>query len=53
MLWNGNDRAENKGNEISKQPSPMHIMIDQKQLVNVEYFSYLGSMITNDARCTH
>jgi len=26
-------------------------MIDQKQLENVEYFSYLGSMITNDARC--
>jgi len=27
-------------------------MIDQKQLENVEYFSYLGSMITNSARCT-
>jgi hypothetical protein len=27
-------------------------MIDQKQLENVEYFNYLGSMITNDARCT-
>jgi hypothetical protein len=27
-------------------------MIDQKQLENVEYFKYLGSMITNDARCT-
>jgi hypothetical protein len=27
-------------------------MIDQKQLENVEYFSYLGSMITNDTRCT-
>jgi hypothetical protein len=26
-------------------------MIDQKQLENVEYFSYLGSMITNNARC--
>jgi hypothetical protein len=31
----------------------MKIMIDQKQLENVEYFNYLGSMITNDARCTH
>jgi hypothetical protein len=30
----------------------MKIMIDQKQLENVEYFSYLGSMITSDARCT-
>jgi hypothetical protein len=37
---------------ISRQPAPMKIMIDQKQLENVEYFSYLGSMITNDARCT-
>jgi hypothetical protein len=27
-------------------------MIDQKQLENVEYFNYLGSMITNDARFT-
>jgi len=26
--------------------------MDQKQLENVEYFSYLGSRITNDARCT-
>ena len=27
-------------------------MIGQKQLGNVEYFSYLGSIITDDARCT-
>jgi replicative superfamily II helicase len=27
-------------------------MIDQKQLENVDYFNYLGSMITNYARCT-
>jgi hypothetical protein len=27
-------------------------MIDQKQLKIVEYFKYLGCMITNDARCT-
>jgi hypothetical protein len=37
---------------ISRQPSPMKIMIDQKQLEDVEYFNYLDSMITNDARCT-
>jgi hypothetical protein len=36
----------------SRQPSPMKIMIDRKQLENVEYFNYLGSIITNDARCT-
>jgi hypothetical protein len=27
-------------------------MIDQKQPENGEYFNCLGSMITNDARCT-
>jgi hypothetical protein len=37
---------------ISRQPHPTKIMIDQKQLENVEYFNYLGSVITNDARCT-
>jgi hypothetical protein len=37
---------------ISRLPSPIKIMIDQKQLENMECFNYLGSMITNDARCT-
>jgi hypothetical protein len=37
---------------ISRQPAPMKLMIDQKQLENVEYFNYLGSMITNDAKRT-
>jgi hypothetical protein len=37
---------------ISRQPHPIKIMIDEKQLENVEYFNYLGSMITNGARCT-
>jgi len=27
-------------------------MIDQKQLENVECFKYLGSMLSNDGRCT-
>ena len=27
-------------------------MIAQKQLENMEYFSYLDSLTTNDARCT-
>ena len=27
-------------------------MIEQKQLENVECFKYLGSMLTNDGRCT-
>jgi hypothetical protein len=37
---------------ISSQPSPMKIMIVQKQWENVEYYNYLGSMITYDAMCT-
>ena len=37
---------------ILKEPSPVTIMIDQKQLENVEYFKYLGSILTNDGRCT-
>ena len=31
---------------ISIQPSPVTIMIDQKQLENVECFKYLGSILT-------
>jgi hypothetical protein len=37
---------------MSRQPSPVEIMMDQKQLENVEYFNYLGSLITKYARCT-
>jgi hypothetical protein len=37
---------------VSRQPSQIKITTDQKQLENVEYFNYLGNMITNDARCT-
>jgi hypothetical protein len=37
---------------ISRQPSPVKIMIDQKQLENVDFFKYLGSILTNDGRCT-
>jgi len=38
--------------KISRQPSPITITIDQKQLENVKYFKYLGSMLTEDGRCT-
>jgi len=37
---------------ISRQPSPVKIMIDEKQLENVESFKYLGSILTNDGRST-
>jgi len=37
---------------ISIQQFPVKIMMDQKQLENVESFKYLGSILTNDGRCT-
>jgi hypothetical protein len=37
---------------ISKQPSPVHIMTDQKQLHNVEYLKYFGDLKTSVVRCT-
>jgi len=37
---------------ISRQPLPVKIMIEQKQLQNVECFKYLGSLLTNDGRRT-
>jgi len=37
---------------ISAKPSAVQIRVDQKQPNNLEYFNYLISMITNDARCT-
>jgi hypothetical protein len=37
---------------ISRQPLPVKITIDQNQLENVESFKYLGSILTNDGRCT-
>ena len=43
---------KNKIMRISRQPSPVTIMIDQKQLKNVECFKYLGSILTYDGRCT-
>ena len=36
---------------ISRHPTPVTILIEQKQLDNVECFKYLGSMLTNDGRC--
>ena len=51
MPWNGNKCGKTMVIRISRQPSPIQIMLDQKQLKNVEYFNYLGSMITKYARC--
>ena len=38
---------------ISRQLSPVQITIDQKQPEDMQYFNYLGNMITNDARRIH
>jgi hypothetical protein len=37
---------------ISRQPSPVTIKTDQKQLKNVKCFKYLDSLLTDDGRCT-
>jgi hypothetical protein len=37
---------------ISRQSFPVQILLDQKQLENLEYLNYLCSVITKDARCT-
>jgi hypothetical protein len=37
---------------ISRQQTPLQIKIDNRPVENVEEFNYLGSMITNYARCT-
>jgi len=52
MLWNGNELEKTKVMRISRQPFLVKVMTDQKQLKNVDCFKYLGSMLTNDGRCT-
>jgi hypothetical protein len=37
---------------ISRQPSAVTITTDQKQLKIVKCLKYLGSMLTDDGRCT-
>ena len=37
---------------ISRQTSPMHIMVDQTQAEYMDYLNYVRSITTNDARCT-
>jgi hypothetical protein len=49
MLWNGNECGNVRN---SRQQFPVKIIIEQKQLENVESFKYLGSILTNDGRGT-
>ena len=37
---------------ISRQASPIQIMVDQKQPEIVEYLNYVDSIVKNGARCT-
>ena len=37
---------------ISRQPSPVQIMMDQKQFENEEYLNSSGNLITDDAKYT-
>ena len=48
----GKNVERTKVMRISRQPFPLKIMTDQKQLQNVEPFKYLGSILTNDGKCT-
>jgi hypothetical protein len=50
MIWNGNEYEKNKSNENFKKFIPSKKVIEQKQVVNVESFKYLGSILTNDGR---
>jgi hypothetical protein len=36
----------------ARQPFPVKLMIYKNQLESVKFFKYLGSMLTDDGRCT-
>jgi hypothetical protein len=46
------NEKKNKCNENFETTIPIKMMIDQKQLENVESFKYLGSNLKNYGRCT-
>jgi hypothetical protein len=45
--------VEKKVMRISRQPRPVKLTINQKQLENVDSFKHLGSMLTNDGKCIY
>jgi hypothetical protein len=53
MLWDGDECGRTKVMRISREPSSLQVVIEQKQMDNVKYFNYLLSIITNDARNIH
>jgi hypothetical protein len=52
MQWNGNECGKNKSNENFKTTIPSKNVDRPKQLENVGSFKYLGSLLTNNGRCT-
>jgi len=52
MLWNGNECGENRSNENFKATISSKNYDRPKQLQNVESFKCLGSILTNEGRCT-
>jgi hypothetical protein len=51
-LGSGKVCGKTKVQATPKQTPPVQVMADEKELENVEYFNYLGDVITNDARYT-
>jgi hypothetical protein len=41
---------ETKTIGILREPTPLQVMIDQKELENVEYLNCLGSIVTIDCK---
>jgi hypothetical protein len=52
-LWNGNRRGRKYGNENFEAVTASANYDRTKQVDNVAYFSFLGSMKTDDARSTY
>ena len=52
MLWKRSECEKNCGDENHKAVIPNVKYVTTKQRQNMEYFNYLRSMITNDARYT-
>ena len=50
MLKNGNECGKTKVMRISRQPFPIKMTREQKQLENVKSFKYFGRILTNDVK---